>query len=736
MKKFTALFLALALLLSLAACAGDTQPKDTTPSTAPTAPSTVPTEPSAPTDPSTAPTDPSSNPSEPSDDPTVPSEPSEDPTDPSEPSKDPTDPSEPSDEIKVITIAEALKLCGEPGNLTTERYYLRGTVVSIDNASYGAMTIKDATGTISVYGTYSADGSINYSQMEEKPFKGDEVLLHGTLQNYNGNTEVKNARLIEFKVVKQEIDESGYTEGSVADARKAATGAKVKVDGVVARITYANGMIPSCFFLIDETNAIYVYDAQLAAQVKEGNKITILATKDFWILETEQYNAQKFGYKGCNQLTDAVLVNNDKGSHSFEKGWIQSSTVKQIMDTPVSTDITTTIFKVNALISKVPGKGFVNYYINDLDGKTGSYVYTQCNGSDFSWLDSFDGKICTVYLSVLNAKSSDSGCVYRFSPVLVLDEKFDTSTVNPAEYAVVYEGLDQFDTLYTGNPALELITSVSSDLLGFKDVKLSYASSDPSVIRIDGNVMNCMKSGSATITVTGTYGSKTCSRTVTITVDIPAPPAEAYPTVADAIAASVGDTVTVKGIVGPSLVNRSGFYLIDDTGIIAVITDKETLAALKLGNEVVMEATRHINTKGGDGYHGQTCLIDAKLITNLYGSHEYADDFFVTGKTVEDFRNLDVAVDYSTTVFVLKATVEVEETKYYSKIALTDGSNKITLYCSSANQYNWLKAYAGQEVTLELAACNWNDKSFYAGCVLAVVHEDGSKEVNQLNFQN
>ena len=267
-------------------------------------------------------------------------------------------------------------------------------------------------------------------------------------------------------------------------------------------------------------------------------------------------------------------------------------------------------------------------------------------------------------------------------------------------------------------------------------MKLSYASSDPSVIRIDGNVMNCLKSGSATITVTGTYGSKTCSRTVTITVDIPAPPAEAYPTVADAIAASVGDTVTVKGIVGPSLVNRSGVYLIDDTGIIAVITDKETLAALKLGNEVVMEATRHINTKGGDGYHGQTCLIDAKLITNLYGSHEYADDFFVTGKTVEDFRNLDVAVDYSTTVFVLKATVEVEESKYYSKIALTDGSNKITLYCSSANQYNWLKAYAGQEVTLELAACNWNDKSFYAGCVLAVVHEDGSKEVNQLNFQN
>ena len=62
------------------------------------------------------------------------------------------------------------------------------------------------------------------------------------------------------------------------------------------------------------------------------------------------------------------------------------------------------------------------------------------------------------------------------------------------------------------------------------------------------------------------------------------------------------------------------------------------------------------------------------------------------------------------------------------------GSTQVRLYCSSASQYNWLKAYDGQEVTVEIAACNWNSKNYYVGCVLAVVHADGTKTLNTLNF--
>ena len=690
MKKLLALLLAVLMVASLCACA-----KDSTDEAPTTAPSTA-------------------------------------------PSTEPTTPSEPSDpwaDYEIITIAQALELCGEPGNLTEERYYISGTIVSMDNPTYGAMTIEDETGTISVYGTYSADGELKFSELESKPFKGDVVLLHCTLQNYNGTKEVKNARLIDFREVEQEIDDTQYTESTIQSARSADKGAKVKVSGVVARITYANGMIPSGFFLIDNTDSIYVYDRDLACQVSEGNQITILAAKDYWILGDEQGNAEKFGYKGCNQLTEAVLVSNDGGSHDFDTSWIPSSTVKAIMDTPVSGDITTTIFKVNALVKKAPGNGFTNYYIDDLDETTGFYVYTQCNGSDFGWLDAFDGKICTVYLAVINAKSTTAGCVYRFIPVRVEDNNFDVSTVDVPAFAVDYFGLPQFEGKYTGNPNLSLITTVNSELLGFENVALSYASSNESVISVTDNTLTCKTSGTAVITVTATYGDKTASSEVEITVEMTGIPENAVD-VYSAISAAVGDTVVVKGVVGPSLVNRSGFYLMDDTGLIAIITDEATLATLQPGQTIALEGKRHINTKGGDSYHGQTCLIDCKLVANIYGSTSYVDSYFVTDKTLADFYALDPLVDYTTTAFRLKATITVEETKFYTNIYLTEGDTKVRLYCSSANQYNWLKAYAGQEVTVEIAACNWNDKNYYTGCVLAVVEEDGSKTINTLNFSN
>ena len=180
------------------------------------------------------------------------------------------------------------------------------------------------------------------------------------------------------------------------------------------------------------------------------------------------------------------------------------------------------------------------------------------------------------------------------------------------------------------------------------------------------------------------------------------------------------------------LVNKVGFYLIDDTGIIAVLTDEATMATVKIGQEVVLSGVRHLNTK--DASYGQTCIKDAKVVTNNYGSHKYNTSFFVTDKTLADFNALDVNTDYTTTVYVLKATVKLVETPYYANIMLTSGNTEVRLYCSSANQYNWLKAFAGQEITVEMAACNWNSKNYYTGCVLAVRNADGSKTLNELNF--
>lgn len=631
----------------------------------------------------------------------------------------------------VISIAKALELCGEPGNITTERYYIRGTVESVTNLTYGAMVITDGTDSISVYGTEG------YADMTDKPYKGDEVLLYCVLQNYKGNKEVKTAQIIEFEHAKIEVDESKYTDMSIADARDAEEGKLIKVDGVVAQITYANGKIPSGVILVDETSSIYVYDNNIAGRVQIGNEVTILASKTWWILGDEAGYAEKYGYKGCCQLESATLVNISSDKKEFNKSWIEESTVKEMLDTPISTDITTKIFKVNAIVKKAEGNGFTNYYFNDLDGATGTYTYTQCNGSDFTWLDTFDGKICTVYLMVLNAKSTNSGCVYRFLPVAVSDDGFKFDPANAAEFAVKYHGVGQFLPSYTGDPSLELVTSVSSDLLGIKNVPLSYSSDTESVISIKQEngktVMHCLSTGKAKVTVSAEFSGKTYSQTVEINVEI-AQQSVSYPTVSEIIASKVGDAVTVKGIVGPSLVNQIGFYLIDDTGIIAVLTSKETMETIEIGQEVVISGTRHLKTK--EKSYGQTCILDGVVVSNNYGNNAYNTSFFVTGKTITDLYNLKIDTDYTTTAFVLKATVVLEESQYYTNILLSDGTSKLRLYCNNAKQYNWLKEYAGQEVTVEVATCNWNSKDYYTGCVLAVIHEDGTKTLNQLNFEN
>lgn len=646
---------------------------------------------------------------------------------------------QPKPEYNVITIAEALELCGEPGNITEERYYIRGIVQTVTNGEYGAMVVADETGSIAVYGTWSEDGSIGYKDFDYKPAKGDEVLLHCILQNYNGTKEVKNARLIEYKNNQGEIDVSQYTSATVAEARAAEKGANLKITGVVARITYANGMKPSGFILVGDGTSIYVYDGDAAQRVSIGNTVEVAGTKDYWILDSEISGAEKFGYKGCNQLTDCILVSNDNQKSELDLSFATETTVKELMNTPVTEDVTTLVYKVNALVKEVPGNGFTNYYFFDLDGETGTYTYTQCNGSDFDWLKEFDGKICTVYITALNAKSTGTSCFFRFLPVAVLDEGYKFDTSKAPEFVLEYNVMDLFKTEYTGNPMMEVPTLVSSELLGFDDVTVTYTSSNENAVKfsqISGAlVMECLNSGKSTVTVTATYSGKTATETVEIEVIDPA--IMDATNVQDAIQSEVGDEVVIKGIVGPSLVNRDGFYLIDETGIISVImADVTKMGEIEIGQEIIIKGKRDKFHNGEGNHAGQTAVTSATIIANYYGHHNYDTSHFVTDKTLADFRNLDVTVDYSTTVFVVKATVVFNETAYYTNCNLTDANgNKVTLYCSSGKQYGFLKQFAGQEVTIELAACNWNNKTFWAGCVLSVITEDG-KLINSLNFDN
>lgn len=641
-----------------------------------------------------------------------------------------------------ITIEEALVLCGEEGNITKDRYYIKATIKTVTNPQFGAMVITDETGEIAVYGTYSADGKIGYSQFAEKPYKGDEVVLYCILQNYNGTKEVKNARLIDFTRAVIDEDETAYTEMTIAQAREAEVDTKVKVDGVIAAITYANGMKPNGVYLVDETQSIYVFDGDLAGRVSVGNKVTILASKTYWILDKEQENAAKFGYKGCNQLENATLVNSDNGNNAYDKSWMEETTVKAMLETPVTEDVTTTVYKVNALVKKVPGNGFVNYYFFDIDGETGSYTYTQCNGGDFAWIDKYDNKICTVYLAAHNAKSTATACGFRFMPIEIVDENYSFDLANAAKFAVDYYALDQFESVYYADPNKEMVTSVSSELLGFTGATISYSSSNTQAVyfeEVEGKtMMRCATNGTATVTITASYGSYDVYET-TVSVQVLNPDQIATVTVADAIVADVDETVLVRGFVGPSIVNKNGFYLFgaDGSMIAVLVKDVAEFKGLQIGHEVILEGRRerHVKDKTQQTYAGQACLMEGDVIINLYGETEYSTAKFVE-KTVAEFYALDKAVDYSTSVFVVEAEIVVKETPFYTQLLVQDGSQTITLYCSGAGQYKFLQKYAGQKVTIEIAACNWNDKGYWAGCVLAVRLEDGTKEYNTLNFDS
>lgn len=637
---------------------------------------------------------------------------------------------------EIISIEAAKKLCTST-NPTKERYYIHGTIESISSYQYGQMVITDSTGSIEAYGTYGADGVKRYNELEDKPVVGDEVTLYANLSLHNDTPQIKSGWIVEIVHHSTEIDDSKYEQMTVLEARNAESGKLIKTTGVVAAITYANGLSPNGIYLVDNTNSIYVYGGEIANSVKVGNTITILGEKTYYILEKEKTNAKKFGYEGCCQLQDAKVVSNDNGTTAYDKSWITEKSVKDIYETPITTNITTTIFKTTALVKKSQGASFVNYYINDLDGTTGNYVYTQANGKDFAWMDKYDGKVCEIYLSALNAKSTSSGCKWRFVPISINDEEF----VYPAEkvptFVMDYYAKGQMFSEYTGDPVLSLVNSVSSDILKFSDAKITYTSSNEDIFYIanenNDTVLHATKKvGYSDITITVSYDGK--QATYVERIEYKEPATVESINVKAAIDAADNSIVTVKGIIAASLVNKVGFYLVDETGGIAVTTTNEQMEKLSLGQEVVISGKKV--TSIGDK-PGQTAILDAEVLVNYYGKQDYSTASFITDKALAELpigENNKANPKATENIYTLSGKLLFEGDGFSSKLYVVVDDTKLLMYTSSANQYNWLKEYENQTVKMDLALCNWNGQGV-KGSILAIYDsQTNTRIVNSLNF--
>ena len=686
---------------------------------------------------------------------TTPSTPSTPSAPSSKPSTDENNSSKNEDEKKIYTIAELIAMMPSDGSATTERYYVRAKIKSIDNAMYGAMTIEDSTGTLSVYGTYGSDGVKRYSELDEKPVEGDTVLLYGTIQNFQSKTpEIKSGWIIEFTKGTPSWSEDDYTEMTIGQAREVDVDSLVKVTGVVSRITFASGMKPNGFIIVGDKSSIYVYDSKIATAVAIGNKITLLAKKTMFIASKEASSAKKFGYKGACQLIDGHLLSNDEATNDLDLSFAQEKTVKEVIETSPSANITSLIYHSNALIKRVQkeGQNFVNYYIDDLDGKTGSYVYTACDGKDFAWMDQYDGKICSVYYTALNAKSTSTGVLFRFLPIKIEDNNnYQFDKAEAPKFAVEYYGLEQFDTVYSADPEKEMLTSVTSDLLKFGTATLSYSSNNTDLAYFetgkDGKVVFHVNSGSegtATITVTGHLDGQTdFSKTMDIKIVKPVDVSLAV-NVKAAIDASKGTELLVKGVIGPSLVNKNGFYLIDDTGSLAVVMNStDEFNGLQIGQTVYIKGKRDLFASvrnGGTPSYFESCMTGCQIVKNEFGNVDYSTASFIKGKTLADLIALPVTDNSHTAeVYVITAGLKFVSTKNYSNAYLKDGDSEMRLYCTNAaGQYQWIKSYVDdtKTYTMEVAVCNWNNKNYYTACLLSITDSNGNKVMNTLNFNS
>ena len=99
----------------------------------------------------------------------------------------------------TLTIVEALALgTSKDHNTYTEgKYYVTGVITEITNETYGNMKITDAEGNVlTVYGTFNADGTLKYGEMETKPVVGDTVTIYGIVGQYNGTAQIKNGWIV------------------------------------------------------------------------------------------------------------------------------------------------------------------------------------------------------------------------------------------------------------------------------------------------------------------------------------------------------------------------------------------------------------------------------------------------------------------------------------------------------------------------------------------------------------
>ena len=159
---------------------------------------------------------------------------------------EPTVPDPEADSTLTIEEANALGESKKSNIYTENKYYVTGTITEVYNDQYGNMYIADENGnTLTIYGTYSADGEIRYDAMETKPVAGDTITVYGVIGNYNGTAQMKNGWITEITSADEETFEGTDPDAPIELAVDLSTLKEIKVPAggtVFVQAADANGI--------------------------------------------------------------------------------------------------------------------------------------------------------------------------------------------------------------------------------------------------------------------------------------------------------------------------------------------------------------------------------------------------------------------------------------------------------------------------------------------------------------
>lgn len=189
--------------------------------------------------------------------------------------------------VELKTYAQLEATVPEAGNTTKEKYYTMGYIKSIENATYGNVTIEDKDGkTLIVYGTSSFDGTTRYDALKNKPDVGSLIVVYGVMTNFNGTKEMKSAWIMQIDGTIQTYT----TEEKIAKAKAALEAKAVTIDTAATEVALptVDGLTITWTLPADTTVVALSTDGLKvsAATLPEANT-TVKATAKFTIDSTE-----------------------------------------------------------------------------------------------------------------------------------------------------------------------------------------------------------------------------------------------------------------------------------------------------------------------------------------------------------------------------------------------------------------------------------------------------------------